>query len=123
MQPRPTKSQETIDPATIQPVNYTCLIKLEPIPEQKSSGGIHLPDSYQERHQFAQTTATLIRPGGNAFEDFAGVKPQSGDRVMVRKYAGEPPKAGQFEDLHRLCTDKDIIAVLLPETEASARAA
>lgn len=95
---------------TIVPVRHTCLIKLDPV--QDRVGSILVADSYKTRHQAAQTVATLMAAGGNAFEDFKGDVPKPGDRVLVHKYAGEPPKAGDFEDLHRLCTDENIIAIV-----------
>lgn len=94
------------------PVEYKVLIKLDPV-EEKTTGGIILPEDTSERSQMAQTYATLIAIGGNAFEDWKDPKPKAGDKIVVDKYAGLPPKAGDITDLYRLCQDKDICAIRL----------
>lgn len=93
----------------IIPVEYKVLIRLDVL-QEKTAGGIILPDERRERDQMAQTEATLEAVGGNAFEDWGEPKPKPGDRVLVTKYAGEAPKQG--EDGLRLCMDKDICAIL-----------
>ena len=95
----------------INPVEFKVLIMLEPTPE-KTEGDVHLPDEYQERQQAAATSALLVAVGGNAFEDWNGMKPEPGDLVLLNKYSGQPPKAGDLRNLYRLCNDKDICAVL-----------
>lgn len=95
----------------IRPTEYRCLIRLDPV-ESKTIGGIILPDESRDRNQMAQTEATLVAKGGNAFEDWGDPIPKEGDRVLVAKYAGDRPKTGDLGDLHRLCNDKDITAIL-----------
>lgn len=97
---------------TIQPVEYKVLVKLEQI-EEKTRGGIIIPDERKDRDQWAQTEAELIAVGGNAFEDWnsKGPIPVVGDRVLVSKYAGVRPDNNENNPL-RLCMDKDICAIL-----------
>lgn len=99
------------NPTGIQPTEFRVLIRLDPV-EEKTQGGVIIPEVRQDRDQMAETEATLIAVGGRAFEDFGSPIPQVGDRVLVRKYAGETPKAGDPTDLYRICNDKDIVAVL-----------
>lgn len=95
----------------IQPVEYKVLIRLDAI-EQKTAGGIFIPDERKDRDQWAQTEAELMAVGGNAFEDWKDdPKPQPGDRVLVAKYAGERPSKDESNP-HRICMDKDICAIL-----------
>lgn len=94
----------------ITPVEYKVLIELERI-EEKTASGIIIPDIRKDRDQMAQTKATLRAIGGNAFEDWQGVKPKVGDKVLVSKYAGERPDRDESNPL-RLCMDKDICAIL-----------
>ena len=100
-----------LNPTGIHPVEYKCLVRLDPV-EEKTAGGIIVPDMRSDMDQAAQTFATLIEAGGNAFEDWNGTRPQVGDRILISKYAGQAPKAGDITDLYRLCNDKDIVAVV-----------
>lgn len=95
----------------MMPVEYKVLVKLDPV-EEKTAGGIIITEAQTERSQMAETYATLIDVGGNAFSDWQGLIPRKGNRVLISKYAGQPPKAGDTKDLYRFCNDKDIIAVI-----------
>ncbi len=106
-EPKPAPQNET----GMVPVEYKVLVKLDPV-EEKTSGGIILPEDRKERDQMAATAGTLIAVGGNAFEDWNGRKPGVGERILISKYAGQTPKAGDTESLYRFCQDKDIIAVI-----------
>lgn len=99
------------NPTGIQPTEFRVLVRLDPV-DEKTEGGVYIPDTRQDRNQMAETEATLIAVGGRAFEDFGEPRPVVGDRVLVTKYAGETPKAGDFTDLYRICNDKEIVAVL-----------
>ena len=99
------------NPTSIHPTEFRCLIRLDPT-DDKTEGGVYIPEARQDRNQMAETEATLIEVGGRAFEDFGEPRPVVGDRVLVTKYAGETPKAGDFTDLYRICNDKEIVAVL-----------
>lgn len=99
------------NPSGIQPVEFKCLVKLDPVVGK--IGSIMIPDIAKERQQMAETHATLIAVGGNAFSDWQGVIPQPGDRVLISKYSGQPPRQTDTDaDLYRLINDKDIAAVL-----------
>jgi co-chaperonin GroES (HSP10) len=100
-----------LNPTGINPVEFKVLIMLDPV-QGKTDGGIIRTDESQERQQAAATSATLVACGGNAFEDWNGKIPVPGDRVLLNKFSGSPPKAGDFRNLYRLCNDKDICAVL-----------
>ena len=104
--------EPVLNPSGLVPVEYKVLIKLDPV-EEKTVGGIIIPDNLSERHQQAETYATLIAVGGNAFTDpdWRAPIPKPGDKIVVDKYAGEPLKAGDIENLYRLCNDKDICAI------------
>lgn len=101
------------NPSGIHPVEFKVLVKLDPV-EEMTAGGIIKPDMRKERDQMAETYATLIEVGGNAFTDpqWEGRVPQPGDRILINKYSGQTPTAGDTEDLYRLCNDKDIVAII-----------
>lgn len=95
----------------IHPVEYRVVVRLDPVAEKV--GSIFIPDESRERDQMAMTEATLVSASAMAFEDWKGTIPQPGDRVLIAKYAGTEPKAGDVgKSLLRICNDKDIVAVL-----------
>lgn len=102
---------DTVNPSGIQPVEYKVLVRLDPV-EERTASGLFLARETLDRKQMAETTATLVAVGGMAFADWTGPIPQPGDRVLISKYAGQPPKAGEVENLYRICTDKDVCAIL-----------
>ena len=97
----------------IIPVETKVLIQPEKV-EDRSAGGLWIPEHRLEREQWAQDRGTLIAKGGLAFEDWEGRKPEIGEKVIYRKYAGTLIKrrleTGVEE--YRLCQDEDIIAIL-----------
>ena len=98
-----------INDSGVLPVEFKCVVKLDPI-EEKSSGGIIMVDA--DRKQMAHTKATLLDVGGNAFEDWKGRIPKPGDRIMITKYSGITKEADPT-NLIRVIHDKEILAVLV----------
>lgn len=105
------KAPEWDNPTGITPVEYKILVRLDVV-EEKTVGGIIIPDGRNEINQMAQTYATLIAIGGMAFSDWKGTVPKVGDRILINKYTGQPPKAGDIENLYRLGNDKDVVAII-----------
>ena len=95
----------------IQPVEYKVLVLPEKI-EEKTEGGIILPDQTKEKEEWAQIKATLIAVGGNAFKDPDWQKPvpQIGHQVYSAKYAGNFLE-GEDGKEYRRWRDKDIAAI------------
>ena len=95
----------------IQPVEYKVLVLPEQI-EEKTEGGIILPDTTKEKEEWAQIKAVLVAVGGNAFKDpdWNEPVPQIGDQVYIAKYAGNFIEGKDGEE-YRLCNDKDIGAI------------
>lgn len=85
--------------------------------EEKSKGGILLPDESKERNQFAQMEGTLIAVSPLAFtyadesEWGKAAKPKAGDTVLYAKYAGAVVK-GRDGVEYRIVNDKDVAAIL-----------
>ena len=104
------KKSRGINDTGIEPVEFRCVVRLDPV-EEKTVGGIIIPDERRDRGQMAATDATLLAIGGNAFQDWNGRKPVAGDRVMISKYAGITREADPT-DLIRVVNDKEILAVL-----------
>jgi len=98
----------------INPVEYKVLILVDEV-EDKSSGGIFLPESTREREQQANDRGILVAVSEMAFSDWSGQIPHAGQKVIFNKYAGSIIQHRPDErTLHkyRLCNDKDICAIL-----------
>ena len=104
------QSKQSWNDTGIEPVDYCCVVRLDPA-EEKTIGGIIIPDDRKDRSQMAATRATLLACGGNAFWDWKGRIPAPGDRVEVSKYAGVTREADPT-DLVRIIKDKEILGVL-----------
>lgn len=104
------------NPSGILPTEYKALVKPIKV-DEKTKGGIILPDETKERDQFAQMQGTLVAVSPLAFtyadaKDWGDAsKPKPGDKVMFARYAGAAVKGKDGED-YRIISDKDISAVL-----------
>jgi chaperonin GroES len=79
-------------------------------------GAIHLPDSVVEQDKWAQTKATVIAVGDNAWEEARArapgfMPPQPGDRVLFGKYSGQRLKGDDGKD-YVIMNDEDVLARL-----------
>ena len=95
------------------PVEFKVLVKPDVI-EEKSRGGVFIPDNARERQELAQARGTLVVSGGRAFEDFGSPRPKAGDRVWFAKYGGVPIK-GADGLMYRLISDKDVGCLITDE--------
>lgn len=111
-----TAALKKIEPANasgIQPLEYRVLILLDKAKEK--IGSVFIPQDVKERHQMATTRATVLAVGGRACEDWPEEdRLRVGDRVLVKKYAGESAAdvAGSDGEEYRLCQDKEVLARL-----------
>ena len=106
---------DTVNKSGIQPIEYKVVI-LPDDTEQKTTGGIIMPDQLHEQHEWAQVKGTLVAMGSLAFtnrmEEPLPDKPSVGAQVYFAKYQGilVPGKDGKD---YRLCNDKDVAAVVI----------
>lgn len=93
------------------PCGHRVLI-LPEVVEEKTSGGIILAPTTQQRDQQATMRGTVAAIGVNAWKAFDDGTPwaKEGDRVMFRRYAGEIIKDGDME--YRVINDEDVLAVI-----------
>lgn len=94
----------------IYPVEYKVLVKVDKI-EEKTQGGIILPDTVKDQESMAHTRGVLIAIGGNAFCHLEEPIPRPGMRVIIAKYSGLFT-VGEDGEEYRLMNDKDIAALL-----------
>jgi chaperonin GroES len=97
----------------IEPTEFKVLIKPKTV-EEKTAGGIIIPDESKDREQFAQMEGELVAVSPLAFTyaDWKdGSPPKPGNRVLFAKFAGAKVK-GRDSVEYRIVNDKDIAAVL-----------
>lgn len=108
------RTKRDSNPSGILPTEFRVLVKPDPA-EEKTKGGIIIPDETKERQQFATQKATLIAVSPAAFsydEDIRNNAPKPGDRVLVAKYSGFEVE-GADGVKYRVIADKDIAAILV----------
>lgn len=98
----------------IRPIEYNILVKQD-AEEEKTSGGIFLPDDIQERNRHSETEATIVAMSPMAFKfddwpDYESI-PQPGERVVFARHAGTFVKGSDGEQ-YRVIKDKDVVAVM-----------
>jgi chaperonin GroES len=97
----------------IEPTGGHLLILPDKV-EEKTEGGIYLPQDTREKEQLAATIGTLVAIGSSAWNDIDDGSPWAavGDRVSYSRYAGVAMKGQDSED-YVLINDNDILARLL----------
>lgn len=94
----------------IEPLAFNVLVRPDKV-EQKTAGGIFIPDQVNERDQFAQQRGVVVAvsPVAFSYETWPqGARlPQPGDRVVWAKYAGMQ-LTGRDSEIYRLIEDKQI---------------
>lgn len=82
-----------------------------------SKGGVIMPDTVQQKEQFASTKATVIAVGDNVGADWGenARKPQPGERILMAQYAGTNVKGADDKD-YRVINDEDVCAILKEAT-------
>jgi len=97
----------------IKPTRCVALIRPDKV-EDKSAGGIYLPDSARDRMQIAADRGELVDFGEGFFSGLDGPVPKIGNKVMFDKYAGSLIKIEEdgIRVDYRLVNDDKIIAIL-----------
>jgi chaperonin GroES len=94
--------------STVKPLGDRVFVKVS-ASEEKTAGGILLPDSAKEKPQVGEIAA--VGPGKRN-EDGTRQEPELkvGDKVLYSKYAGTDIKLGTDE--YVLLSEKDILAIV-----------
>jgi chaperonin GroES len=93
---------------TVKPLGDRIFLKVS-APEEKTEGGILLPDTAKEKPQVGEVVA--VGPGSRDEKGaYQPIDIQIGDQVLYSKYAGTDIKLG-LED-YVLVSEKDILATL-----------
>lgn len=104
---------ELINAPGIIPTGGHILVKPEKVNE-KTAGGIYMPESSREKEQQAATTGILVAVGSSAWADLDDGMPWAnvGDRISYSRYAGISMTGQDGED-YVLINDNDVLAQLL----------
>lgn len=96
------------------PFEYNVLVTCEE-KEEKTQGGVYLPEQTRDREEHASMEATIIELSDAAFtyhEWDEGVRlPKAGDRVLFTRYGGSILD-GKDGRKYRIVKDKDIAAII-----------
>jgi chaperonin GroES len=111
----------TLNNSGIIPVEFCVVVELDK-QEEKTAGGIILPSAVKDKDKLAAEEGTLVAASPLAF-DYAdwpegSRKPQVGDRVIFKRYAGLLRERDGRD--FRLLNDKEIVGIV--ETTAPLRA-
>ncbi|WP_414528866.1 co-chaperone GroES [Nodularia chucula] len=98
----------TLSVSTVKPLGDRVFVKVS-APEEKTAGGLFLPDNAQEKPQVGEVVA--LGPGKrNDDGSRQELDIKTGDKVLYSKYAGTDIKLGTEE--YVLLSEKDILAVV-----------
>ncbi|MDX1977346.1 MAG: co-chaperone GroES [Pseudanabaenaceae cyanobacterium bins.68] len=98
----------TLNVTTVKPLADRVFIKISE-KEEKTAGGIYLPDTAKEKPQIGEIAA--VGPGKlNDQGERQPLDVKVGDRVLYSKYAGTEINIGS--DDYVLLNEKDILAVV-----------
>lgn len=94
--------------STVNPLGDRVFVKVS-ASEEKTAGGILLPDTAKEKPQIGEIVAT--GPGKRSDDGSRqSMEVKIGDKVLYSKYAGTDIKLGSDE--YVLLSEKDILAVV-----------
>ncbi len=98
----------TLNVSTVKPLGDRVFVKVSE-KEEKTAGGIFLPDTAKEKPQIGEISA--VGPGKrNDDGSRQALEVKVGDKVLYSKYAGTEVKLGNDE--YVLLSEKDILAIL-----------
>ncbi|NLT71378.1 MAG: co-chaperone GroES [Verrucomicrobiaceae bacterium] len=92
----------------ITPLGTRVLVKRIELDEQKTDGGIFLPDTAKEKPQEAEVIA--LGTGKNDEGEIIEFSVKVGDKVLISKYGGTEVKVGGDECV--LVNESDILGIL-----------
>ncbi|BDA74661.1 chaperonin Cpn10 [Rivularia sp. IAM M-261] len=98
----------TLGVSTVKPLGDRVFVKVNPS-EDKTAGGILLPDVAKEKPQVGEIVAVGL---GKRNDDGSRAEPdiKVGDQVLYSKYSGTDVKLGT--DDYVLLSEKDILAIV-----------
>lgn len=111
--------EQPLNTSGIVPLDHRVLVLRDPV-EEKSKGGIILPDSERDKQKWATTNATVIAAGALAWAEAKhdarqfGIDtafPEPGSRVKVGRHTGDN-HTGKDGKEYTIVNDTDVTALL-----------
>lgn len=103
----------TMNKSGWKPLEYRILV-LPDVVEEKTTGGVIIPETVKDDLQGAKTVCTIIDFGAKAFDDGTWKdKPKVGDRIIIPSYCGYKLNSNQSADgkEYRIILDRDILLI------------
>ncbi len=98
----------TLNVSTLKPLGDRVFVKVSES-EEKTAGGIYLPDQAREKPQVGEVAA--VGPGKkNDDGQLVATELKVGDKVLYSKYAGTEVKLGDVE--YVLLAERDVLAIV-----------
>jgi chaperonin GroES len=91
----------------LEPMEFNVIV-FPDVVDEKTKGGLILPETEREKLQWAEQRGTVIAVAPEAFTDY-GVHAAPGDRVIFSRHSGMTVKGADGRD-YRIVKDKDIVA-------------
>lgn len=106
---------------SIKPLGHRVLIQPDDV-EEKSKGGIILPEELKKQEKGAQVVGTVLDVGSTCWADTPTGEPwcKVGDRVVFAKYSGMKiwnPVEGKYREDILIVNDLDICGLVTEESE------
>lgn len=101
---------------TIIPVYDRVLVEVHGV-DDKSKGGVLLPQEYTAKIQRSELRATIMSLGPIAYADLEEeYRPKIGDTVLIPKHAGQPyAEDGKVEYETRIIRSEEVLATIRKE--------
>lgn len=113
-------SLTSLNGSGIMPMQFKLVVQVEKV-EEKTNGGIFIPENAQDRRQFEITRGVVVAVGPAAFTDErqyppGSRMPQVGDRIWFDKHAGSQVKGKRDQMiLYRVIEDTDVTGICFDE--------
>lgn len=121
-------TQKALNDCPLKPVQFKIVVKVDEV-EQKTAGGIYIPDTSKDAQQFSITRGTIVAVGPAAFTDHdqypeGSEIPEVGSRIYFQKFAGASLN-GAIDNtiVYRVIEDTDIVGIIADEHGARGLAA
>lgn len=116
------KRETLLNASGLDPIDKRVLVQKDAA-QEKTAGGIILPDSERDKKKFAMTKATVIAVGALAWAEakhdsqqfgLGFVAPAPGDRVQIGRYTGDNITGADGQE-YTIINDTDVIGRLIGE--------
>lgn len=107
-------SEEIVNTSGLKPLGRAVIVKPYQI-EERTSGGIVLPDSVRNKDQLAEQKATVVEVGPYCWKDEPEPRAIPGDRILFSKWAGYQFVGTDDGEVYRVVNDSDIFMQITKE--------